>query len=87
MKEVIFLKYVAGSKSFRSDQLFKVTEIKQFCLFFNIASLYFNTLFTSVNYLTTDGIISLTEFSICRGFFMSGRNHLDPTAYELPYLP
>ena len=25
--------YVVGSKSFRPDQLFKVTEIKQFCYF------------------------------------------------------
>ena len=42
-------KYVVGSKSFRPDQLFKVTEIKTTLLFFNIVSLYFNTLFTSVN--------------------------------------
>ena len=27
------VKYVVGSKSFRPDQLFKVTEIKQHCYF------------------------------------------------------
>ena len=26
-------KYVVGSKSFRPDQLFKVTEVKQLCYF------------------------------------------------------
>ena len=44
MSYVIYT-YVVGSKSFRPDQLFKVTEIKQLCPFFNIVSLYFNTLF------------------------------------------
>ena len=29
----IYVVYVAGSKSFRPDQLFKVTEIKQLCCF------------------------------------------------------
>ena len=28
-----FVNYVVGSKSFRPDQLFKVTEIKQLCYF------------------------------------------------------
>ena len=37
--------YAVGSKSFRPDQLFKVTEIKTTLLFFNVVSLYFNTLF------------------------------------------
>ena len=36
--------YVVGSKSFRPDQFFKVTN-KTTLLFFNIVSLYFNTLF------------------------------------------
>ena len=36
--------YAVGSKSFRPDQLFKVTN-KTALLFFNIVSLYFNTLF------------------------------------------
>ena len=44
--------YVVGSKSFRPDQLFKVNRNKTTLLFFNIVSLYFNTLFTSVNQLT-----------------------------------
>ena len=30
---VIYSKYVLGSNSFRPDQLFKVTEIKQLCYF------------------------------------------------------
>jgi hypothetical protein len=34
--------YVGGSKSFRPDLLFKVTN-KTTLLFFNIVSLYFNT--------------------------------------------
>ena len=51
------LKYVVGSKSFRPDQLFKVTEIKQTLLFFNIVSLYFNTLFNWYINLTIDGTI------------------------------
>ena len=38
-------KDVVGSKSFQPDQLFKGTEIKTTLLFFNIVSLYFNTLF------------------------------------------
>ena len=38
------VKYVVRSKSFRPDQLFKVTN-KITLLFFNIVSLYFNTLF------------------------------------------
>ena len=33
LMEVLFLTYVVGSKSFRPDQLFKVTEIKQLCYF------------------------------------------------------
>ena len=32
--------HVVGSKSLRPDQIFKVTEIKQLCYFFNIVSLY-----------------------------------------------
>ena len=30
---VVLIIYVVGSKSFRPDQLFKVTEIKQICYF------------------------------------------------------
>ena len=48
--------YVVGSKSFRSDQLFKVTNKTTF-LFFNIVSLYFNTLFNWYINLTIDGAI------------------------------
>ena len=29
----LYLAYVVGSKSFRPDQLFKVTKIKQICYF------------------------------------------------------
>ena len=49
--------YVVGSKSFRPDQLFKVTEKKTNLLFFNIVSLYFNTLFNWYINLTIDGTI------------------------------
>ena len=49
--------YVVGSKSFRPDQLFKVTEIKQLSYFFNIVSLYFNTLLNWYINLTIDGTI------------------------------
>ena len=31
--EVVAIMYVVGAKSFRPDQLFKVTEIKQLCYF------------------------------------------------------
>ena len=70
--------YVVGSKSFRPDQLFKVTN-KTNLLFFNIVSLYFNTLFNWYINLTID--ISLTAFSIWRCFCMSGRKLLDLTTY------
>ena len=43
--------------SFRPDQLFKVTEIKKTLLFFNIVSLYFNTLFNWYINLAIDGTI------------------------------
>jgi hypothetical protein len=46
--------YEGGSKSFRPDQLFKVTN-KRTLLFFNIVSLYFNT-YWYIN-LTIDGAI------------------------------
>jgi hypothetical protein len=49
--------YEVGSKSYRPDQLFKVTERKQLCYFFNIVSLYFNTLFNWYINLTIDGTI------------------------------
>ena len=49
--------YIVGSKSFRPDQLFKVTEIKTTLLFFNIVFLYFNTLFNWYINLTIDGTI------------------------------
>ena len=49
-------KYVVGSKSFRPDQLFKVTN-KTTLLFFNIVSHYFNTLFNWYINLTIDGTI------------------------------
>ena len=48
--------YVVGSKRFRPDQLFKVTN-KTSLLFFNIVSLYFNTLFNWYINLTIDGTI------------------------------
>ena len=48
--------YVVGSKSFRPDQLFKVTN-KTTLLFFNIVSLYFNTIFNRYINLTIDGTI------------------------------
>ena len=75
--------YVVGSKSFRPDRLFKVTN-KTTLLFFNIVSLYFNTLSNWYINLTIDGTrhyISLTAFSIWRGFCMSGRKLLEPTTY------
>ena len=53
----IVTNYVVGSESFRPDQLYKVTEIKQICYFFNIVSLYFNTLFNWYINLTIDGTI------------------------------
>ena len=49
--------YIVGSKSFRPDQLFKVTEIKTTLLFFNIVSLYFNTLFNWHINLTINGTV------------------------------
>ena len=48
--------YVVGSKSFRPDQLFKVTN-KTTSPFFNIVFLYFNTLFNWYINLNTDGTI------------------------------
>ena len=49
--------YAVGSRSFRPDQLFKVRENKATLLFFNIVSLYFNTLFNWYINLTIDGTI------------------------------
>ena len=48
--------YVVGSRSFRPDQLFKVTN-KTALLFFNIVSLYLNTLFNWYINLTIDDTI------------------------------
>jgi len=48
--------YEGGSKSFRSDQLFKVTN-KTASLFFNIVSLYFNTYWYRYINLTIGGAI------------------------------
>ena len=54
--KILTVKYVVGSKSFRPDQLFKVTEIKQLC-YFSTVSLYFNTLFNWYINLTIGGTI------------------------------
>jgi hypothetical protein len=75
--------YVVESKRFRSDQLFKV---KQLC-YFSIQSPFITT--HSSNQWASNCTpfknycISLAEFSIWRGFCMSGREHLDPTTYVL----
>ena len=53
-------KYVVGSKSFRPDQLFKVT--KKTLPFFNIVSHYFNTLFNWYINLTIDGTIYPSQY-------------------------
>ena len=53
---VLFASYVVWSKSFRPDQLFRVTN-KTTLLFFNIVSRYFNTLFNWYINLTIDGTI------------------------------
>ena len=79
--------YVAGSNSFRPDRLFKVTEIKQLC-YFSTQSPFISTHFSAYT-LTSPQMalyIFLTAFSIWRGFCMSGRKLLDPTAYTLDYL-
>ena len=72
---------IAGSKSFRPDQLFRVTN-KTTLLFFNIVSLYFHTLFTCELVTHRWYYTCLTAFSIWRGFCMSGRKLLDPTTYR-----
>ena len=70
LRDAIKGTYVVGSKSFRPDQLFKVTN-KTTLLFFNIVSLYFNTLFNWYINLTIDGTIYPSQhFSIGRGFCM-----------------
>ena len=53
--------YVVGYRSFRSDQLIKVTK-KTNLIFFNIASLYFNTLFNWYINLTIDGTIYPSQY-------------------------
>ena len=53
--------YVVGSKSFRPDQLFKGTN-KTTLLFFNIVSLYFNTLFNWYINLTIDDTIYPSQY-------------------------
>ena len=53
-KKALFITYVLGSKGFRPDQIFKVTN-KTTLLFFNIVSLYFNILFNWYINLTIDG--------------------------------
>ena len=42
----VLLVYVVGSKSFRHDQLFKMTEIKQLCYFLTLSP------FTSTHFST-----------------------------------
>ena len=74
--------YVVGSKSFRPDHLFKVTEIKQLCYFSTQSLPLFQHTFHICELVTHRWhYISLTEFSIWRGFCMSDRKLLDPTTY------
>ena len=73
--------YVVGSKSFWSDQLFKVTEIKQLC-YFSTSSPFISTHF-STGTLTSPYMALYIPHSIFHlaQFCMPGRKLLDPTAY------
>ena len=76
--------YEGESKSFRPDQLYKMSQIKQLC-YFSIQSPFIST-HTYTDTLTSQQMalyISLAEFFICRGFCMSGRKLLDPSSYIL----
>ena len=73
--------YVAGSKSFRPDQPFKATEINNFAIFQHIFPLFQHTFHIYELVTHRWRYISLTAFSIWRGFCMSGRKRLDPTTY------
>ena len=60
-----------------------MTEIKPDLLFFNIVSLYFNTLFNWYINLTIDGTIYPSQhFPFGAAFVMSGRKLLDPATYK-----
>jgi hypothetical protein len=68
------IRYEGGSKSFRPDQLFKVTN-KTALLFFNVVSLYLNTYWYEYINLTIDGAIyPLQHFPFGAAFVCQARN-------------